>query len=120
MVFDRRLVEHFDHVVSRKKVPFSIAIRHEGTRSQTLAHVNSKNEIRLKKTGEDGKKRGVSVEISKAGKKERSRNGLPPPNENIIIIYHDFLLTPRRSSHVKSDKTHTVIKIHPLAHILDT
>ena len=27
--------------------------------------------------------------------------------------------TPRRGSHVKSDKTHTVIKIHPLAHILD-
>ena len=40
----------------------------------------------------------------------------------IIIIYHDFLPTPRRGSHVKSDKTHThtVIKIHPLAHILDT
>ena len=37
----------------------------------------------------------------------------------IIIIYHDFLPTPRRGSHVKSDKTHTVIKIHPLAHILD-
>ena len=30
--------------------------------------------------------------------------------------------TPRRGSHVKSDNTHThtVIKIHPLAHILDT
>ena len=26
---------------------------------------------------------------------------------NIIIIYHDFLPTPRRGSHVKSDKTHT-------------
>ena len=25
----------------------------------------------------------------------------------IIIIYHDFLPTPRRGSHVKSDKTHT-------------
>ena len=25
----------------------------------------------------------------------------------IIIIYHDFLHTPRRGSHVKSDKTHT-------------
>ena len=25
----------------------------------------------------------------------------------IIIIYHDFLSTPRRGSHVKSDKTHT-------------
>ena len=26
---------------------------------------------------------------------------------NIIIIYHDFLPTPRRGSHVKSGKTHT-------------
>ena len=25
----------------------------------------------------------------------------------IIIIYHDFLITPRRGSHVKSGKTHT-------------
>ena len=38
----------------------------------------------------------------------------------VIIIYHDFLPTPRRGSHVKSVKTHTGIKIHPLAHILDT
>ena len=37
-----------------------------------------------------------------------------------LYIYHDFLPTPRRGSHVKSDKTHTVIKIHPLTHILDT
>ena len=28
-------------------------------------------------------------------------------NAYIIIIYHDFLPTPRRGSHVKSDKTHT-------------
>ena len=38
----------------------------------------------------------------------------------IIIIYHDFLPTPRRGSHVESGATHTVIKIHPLAHILDS
>ena len=25
----------------------------------------------------------------------------------VMIIYHDFLPTPRRGSHVKSDKTHT-------------
>ena len=37
---------------------------------------------------------------------------------NVLVIYHDFLPTARRGSHVKSDKTHTVIKIHPLAHIL--
>ena len=29
------------------------------------------------------------------------------PNCIIIIIYHDFLPTPRRGSHVKSSKTHT-------------
>ena len=28
-------------------------------------------------------------------------------NVIIIIIYHDFLSTPRRGSHVKSGKTHT-------------
>ena len=37
----------------------------------------------------------------------------------IIIIYHDFLPPPRRGSHVKLDNTHTIINIHPLAHILD-
>ena len=38
-------------------------------------------------------------------------------NEKIArtVIYYDFLSTPRRGSHVKSDKTHTVIKIHPLS-----
>ena len=39
----------------------------------------------------------------------------------IIIIYHDFFPSPRRGSHVKSDKnTHTVIKMHHLARILDS
>ena len=37
----------------------------------------------------------------------------------IIIIYHDFLHQRRRGSHVKSDNTHTISNIHPLAHILD-
>ena len=50
------------------------------------------------------------MERSKAGPKERSPDGLSLPNQNtilIIIIYHDFLPTPRRGSHVKSGKTHT-------------
>ena len=39
----------------------------------------------------------------------------------IIIIYHAFLPPPRRDSHVKADNTHTKsLKIHTLAHILDT
>ena len=41
-------------------------------------------------------------------------------NNNNIIIYHKFLPPARKGSHVKSDNTHTSIKIHPLAHILDT
>ena len=50
-VFGRRLIHHFDHVVSRKKkVPFSMAIEngelvHE-ILSQTLAQRHSKNELR--------------------------------------------------------------------------
>ena len=67
------------------------------------------------------------MERSKPGTIKRSPDGLSHNNQNtiiiniIIIIYHDFLPTPRRGSHVKSDKnTHTVIKIHPLAHILDS
>ena len=37
-----------------------------------------------------------------------------------VIIHHDFLPLPMRSSHAKSDNTHTIIYIHPLAHIHDT
>ena len=67
------------------------------------------------------------MEKSTAGTNKRSPHGLSHPNRNtiiiniiiiIIIIYHDFLPTPRRGSHVKSGKTHTVIKIHPLAHFI--
>ena len=29
-----------------------------------------------------------------------------------LIIYHDFLLPPRRSSHVKSDNRNTIINIY--------
>ena len=29
------------------------------------------------------------------------------PIKSFVIIYHDFLSTPRRGSHVKSDNTHT-------------
>ena len=39
-----------------------------------------------KETDEEGKTRGVSVERSKAGTKERSHNGLSLPNQNTIII----------------------------------
>ena len=53
--------------------------------SKTLAHGNSKNEI--KQTEEEGKEREVSMERSKAGTKEkRSPDGLNYPNQNTIII----------------------------------
>ena len=72
------------------------------------------------KQDEEGKRRGVSMEISKAGTKKRSPDGVSLPNQNtIIIIYHDFLSPPRRGSQVKSDNTQTIINIHPLAHMLD-
>ena len=36
-----------------------------------------------------------------------------------MIIYHDFFSPPRSCTHVKSDTKHTIINIHPLAHILN-
>ena len=54
--------------------------------SQTLTHGNSKNEIRQR---------------NRVRRQEERRENI------IIIIYHDFLPTPRRGSHVKSGKTHT-------------
>ena len=39
-----------------------------------------------KETDEGGKKRGVSMEKSKAGTKKRCPDGLSPPNQNTIII----------------------------------
>ena len=32
---------------------------------------------------------------------------LPAHHKNCKYIYHDFLPTPRRGSHIKSDKTHS-------------
>ena len=39
-----------------------------------------------KETVEEGKKRGVRMERSKAGMKKRSPDGLSLPNQNMIII----------------------------------
>ena len=39
-----------------------------------------------KETDEDGKKRGVSMERSKAGTNKRSPEGVSHPNQNTIII----------------------------------
>ena len=50
----------------------------------THAHGDSKNEID-KETDEDGNKRGVSMERSKAGTNKRSPDGISHPNQNTII-----------------------------------
>ena len=39
-----------------------------------------------KETGEESKKRGVSMEGSKAGTNKRSPDGLSQPNQNTIFI----------------------------------
>ena len=54
--------------------------------SLILTHGNSKNEIRQRERDEDGKKRGVSMERSKAGTNKRSPENLSHPNLNTIII----------------------------------
>ena len=56
----------------KKEVPFGMAIGKLGTHarvfSQTLGHGNSKTEIK-QRTDEEGKKKGESMERSKAGTK---------------------------------------------------
>ena len=59
-----------------------------------------------KETDEEVKKKGASMERSKAGTKKKVVTTYHYLMK-IIIIYHDFLPTPRRGSHVKSGKTHT-------------
>ena len=54
----------------------------------------------------DGVVREVNVKVLGKGLELLSTNG-GRFEMIIIIIYHDFLPTPRRGNHVKSDKTHT-------------
>ena len=76
---------------SRKKKQGTIQYGYKkwGTRarvfSQTLAHGNSTNE-KDKETDEEGKKRGESMERSKAGTKEISPDSLCLLNKNKIKI----------------------------------
>ena len=63
----------------KNEVPFSIAIGNGALMHEcfpTLTHGNSKNED----------KRGVSMEKSKAGAKDRSPDSLSLPNQNTILI----------------------------------
>ena len=49
-------------------------------------HAWEQQERNETKRDEDGKKRGVSMERSKAGTNKRSHEGLSLPNQNTIII----------------------------------
>ena len=55
-----------------------------GNSCKTLAHGNSKNEIRQKKTDEEGKKRSVSMERSKTARKKE----VPTAYHNLIKIQY--------------------------------
>ena len=73
--------------------------------------------MKMQKTirGYEEQKRSEVMKIQKRSEVMK----IEKPSEVIIIIYNDFLPPPRRGS-LSSLITHTVIKIHPLAHILDT
>ena len=47
---------------------------------------------KTKETDEDGKKRGSSMERSKAGTNKRSPDGLSHPNQNTIIIKQNMVI----------------------------
>ena len=61
---------------------------HARVLSQTLAHGNSKNEVR-QRNSEEGKKRGASIERSKAGTKKKEVLTAYDINnkQNIIVFY---------------------------------
>ena len=80
----------FIDIVRRKlPLPFNMPIG-----NGKLVHESFTKHLRMgtarmkyvKETDEDGKKRGVSMEKSKAGAKKRSPDGLSHPNQNTIII----------------------------------
>ena len=50
------------------------------------SHMETARMKKDKETDEEGKKRGVSMERRKTGKKERSPDGLSQPNQNTIIM----------------------------------
>ena len=60
----------------------NVELMHECFPKHSLMGKAKKN----KETDEEGKKKGVNVERRKAGKKEKSPDGLNYPNQNTIII----------------------------------
>ena len=73
----------------KKKVPFSMAIINGELMHECFPKHLRMGKARMKldiETDEEDKKRGMSVERSKAGTKKRSPDGLSHPNQNTIII----------------------------------
>ena len=78
----------------KRKVPFSMAIGPSSIGHGELVHECFHKHARMgtartkyyKETDEDGKKRGVSTERSKAGTNKRSPDGLSHPKQNTILI----------------------------------
>ena len=74
---------------SKKEVSFSMAIGNGELKHECFPKHSGMGIARInhdKETDEEGKKRGVSMERSKAGAKERSPDGLSLPNQNTILI----------------------------------
>ena len=66
-------MQSYSGTVGKKQVPFLINRKcgtHARVVSQTLAHGNSINKIKIKK-GKEGKKGGVSMESSKWARKKK-------------------------------------------------
>ena len=67
-----------------------------GTHARVFSHTRAweqQERNKTKKTTEDGKKRGVSMERSNAFTKKRSPDSLSHPNRNtIIIIKHNMAI----------------------------
>ena len=73
----------------KEKVPFSMAIGHGGLVQECFSKHSCTGTSRMKEDNDtdEAQKRGVSMEISKVGTKERSPDGLSLPNQNTILIH---------------------------------
>ena len=75
-------------------VPFSMAIANGDLMHECFPKHSRMGTARTKldkETDEEGKKRGVSMERSKAGTKKRSPYGLSHPSQNTIIIKNSII-----------------------------
>ena len=74
----------------KEQVPFSMAIGNGELMHECFPKHSCMGTARMKEdkdTDEETQKRGLSMEISKVGTKERSPDGPSLPNQNTILIY---------------------------------